>query len=205
MTGPETLEAVRAEAFRRLAGGVVDRHSAFHTPTLASIATDGRPELRTLVLRGFDAPTRTLRLHTDRRSGKWASLTAEPLVALHVYDAGAQLQLRLGGRATLHDEDAVAEAAWAGSRPGSRLCYAVEPGPGTPVATPPPAPVPLAGREAGTRANFAVIHLVFDRLEWLHLHHAGHRRALFLWGAEGDAEGGAKPGPSGSRGTWLVP
>jgi hypothetical protein len=189
VTAPETLTAVRTEAFRLLARGVADRRSAFHTPTLATIGPDGAPQLRTLVLRGFDAAIRTLRLHTDRRSAKWAALAAESRAALHVYDAGAQIQLRLSGRARLHAEDDTADAAWAASRAGSRSCYAVEPGPGMPVPAPPPAP---AG-EANGRGHFGLIHLAFDRMEWLHLRRSGHRRALFAWGPEGLHE------------TWLVP
>lgn len=185
-----TLEECLAEAFRRLSRGVADRRSAFHTPTLATVAPDGAPEARTLVLRGFDPATRTLRLHSDARSGKVAALAWEPRAELHLYDADAKLQLRLAGRAVLHGEDAVAEAAWAGSRDFSRMCYAVEPAPGTPVAEPPPAP---RDPEAG-RAAFRVIALRFDRLEWLELAAAGHRRARFTWAGEGPPAA-----------TWLVP
>lgn len=190
MTPPATLAEVRAEAFRRLAHGVADRRSAFHTPALATLGPDGAPAIRTLVLRGFDPGTRTLALHTDRRSGKWAELAAEPRAALHAYDAAAQVQLRLSGRAALHAGDAVAAAAWAGSGPGSRLSYGIAPAPGTPVPEPPPAP---REAEGGGEAHFAVILLRFDRMEWLHLHHAGHRRARFHWRPEGLEE------------TWLVP
>jgi hypothetical protein len=184
-----TLPEVLAEAFRLLARGAADRRSHFHTPALATVGADGAPSLRTLVLRGFDPAARTLRLHSDRRSGKWAELAADPRAALLGYDPGARIQLRLAGRVTLHAADDLSAAAWAASRPASRFIYAVEPGPGTPVPDPPPAP-----REEGAgEARFGVILLRFDRLEWLHLHHAGHRRAAFAWG------------PDGLRETWLVP
>jgi pyridoxamine 5'-phosphate oxidase len=185
-----TLEACLAEAFRCLSRGVADRRSAFHTPTLATVSPDGAPEARTLVLRGFDPAGRVVRLHSDLRAGKVASLARERRAELHLYDAGAKLQLRLAGRATVHRDDAVAEAAWAASREMSRMCYAVEPGPGMPVPAPPPAPQdPAAGR-----AHFAAILLRFDRLESLELAHAGHRRARFDWDAEGRLAA-----------TWLVP
>ncbi len=184
------LEESLAEAFRLLSRGVADRRHGFHTPTLATIGLDGAPQARTLVLRGFEAATRTLRLHTDARSGKVAELEADPRAQLHLYDAGAKVQLRLSGRAALHGGDAVAEAAWQGSRSFSRLCYAIEPGPGTPVTAPPPAPMDA---EAG-RPVFRVILLRFDRLEWLHLAASGHTRARFDWGPD-DAR----------RSGWLVP
>ncbi|WP_027284420.1 pyridoxamine 5'-phosphate oxidase family protein [Rubritepida flocculans] len=185
----DDLAAARAEAFALLARGVADRRHAFHTPTLASIGLDGAPRARTLVLRGFDAETRSLRLHSDARSAKIAELAREPRAALHLYDARAQIQLRLEGRASLHREDALAEAAWAASRPFSRMCYALAPAPGTPLAAPPPAPRdPDSGR-----AHFAVILFTFARMEWLWLDAAGHRRARFAWGEAGE------------EATWLAP
>ncbi len=189
MSGPPALAACLERAFALLAEGAANRRSAFHTPTLATIGLDGAPQARTLVLRGFDAAARTLRLHTDARSGKVAELAAEPRCALHGYDPAAGLQLRLRGHATVHD-DAVAEASWQASRPSSRSCYAIHPGPGTPVPEPPPAP---RDAEAG-RPHFRAILLRFDALDWLDLDAKGHRRAHFAWPADGP--------PSA---TWLVP
>jgi pyridoxamine 5'-phosphate oxidase len=185
----DDLAETLAEAFRLLARGVADRRHAFHTPTLATIGADGAPRARTLVLRGFDAAARSLRLHTDTRSQKAAELAAEPRCALHAYDAGAQIQLRLLGRATLHHDDALAAAAWAASRPFSRLCYAAAEAPGALLTAPVPAP-----REGEGRANFAAIVLAFDQVDWLWLDAAGHRRARFTWNAS------ATP-----RAEWLAP
>jgi len=184
----DDLEAARAWAFAQWARGVADRRSPFHTPTLATIGGGGAPRLRTLVLRGFDATTRTLRLHTDRRAGKFGEIAADPRVSLHGYDPGQRVQLRLEGHATLHTDDAVAEAGWAASRDFSRMCYAIDPGPGMPVEAPLPAPLdPAAGRP-----HFAVIRLEFHCMEWLWLAAEGHRRARFTWGEAPSA-------------AWLVP
>jgi hypothetical protein len=68
------------------------------------------------------------------------------------------------------------------------MCYAIEPGPGTPIASPPPAPTDA---EAG-RLHFAVLLLEFHAMEWLWLAAEGHRRARFTWGEAQAAE-------------WLVP
>jgi hypothetical protein len=196
------LEETLAEAFRMLSRGVADRRHPFHTPTLATLGEDGAPAARTLVLRGFDAVSRTLRLHSDARAAKVAELTAEPRAALHLYDPGVAIQLRLAGRVTLHRQDPVADAAWAGSREFSRMCYAIEPAPGTPCTAPPPAPTdPQAGRDA-----FCVLLFGMTRLEFLHLAAAGHRRARFAWPAEAhkdDASGGFAGASCHS--TWLVP
>lgn len=187
----DDLGETLAEALRLLGRGVADRRHPFHTPTLATLGLDGAPQARTLVLRGCDPAGRGLRLHTDRRAGKWAELRAEARCALHLYDAGAAIQLRLAGRASLHDADAVADAAWEATRPFSRRCYAVEPAPASPVAAPPPAP----RDEAGARENFAAVVFRWHALEWLWLAAEGHRRARFTWPDSAD----------GPEATWLVP
>ncbi|NKC30298.1 pyridoxamine 5'-phosphate oxidase family protein [Falsiroseomonas selenitidurans] len=179
-----------AEAFRLLARGVADRRHPFHTPTLATIAADGAPSARTVVLRGFAAEDRLLRIHSDVRAAKVAELTADPRASLHFYDQGAAVQLRLSGSVTLHRGDAVAEAAWQQSRPLSRLCYAIDPAPGSACPAPPPMPEDV---EAG-RPHFCVLRFRLATLEWLHLARQGHRRARFAWG-EGQA----------MEATWLVP
>lgn len=183
----DDLTATQAHAFALLARGVADRRSAFHTPTLATIGADGTPRLRAMVLRGFDAATRSLRLHTDARAAKAADIKADPRAAMHVHDPAAQIQLRLSGTATLHHGDAVSAAGWAASLEFSRMCYAIEPAPGGLAAAPPAAP---RDAEAGL-PNFAVILFSFAVMEWLWLDAGGHRRACFDF-ATGDAH-------------WLVP
>lgn len=186
---PDDLTELRATVFALLARGVADRRSPLHTPTLASIGLDGAPRSRTLVLRGFDAASRMVRLHSDRRAEKFAELARDPRCALHLYDPASRIQIRLEGIASLHTDDGVADSAWQGSQPMGRMIYAVEPGPGTPIAASVPAPQdPLGGR-----AHFGVILLQAHRLEWLWLAAEGHRRARFDWL------------PGEERATWLVP
>ena len=185
----DDLQECRREAFRLLARGVADRRSPFHTPTLATVGPDGAPSLRTVVLRAFDPTLRRLYVHTDARSAKAADIAAEPRVALHAYDAAARVQLRLSGRAVLHRGDAVADAAWSSSRAQSRVCYAIEPPPGTPIDAPLPGPDDAsAGRD-----NFVVVAIGVETLEWLWLSVDGHRRARFDWT-------GHEP-----HATWLAP
>lgn len=185
----DDLQGSLAEAFRLLVRGVRDRRSAFHVPTLGSVGADGAPRLRSVVLRGFDARGRVLRVHTDRRSAKFAEIAADPRVSLHVYDAQAAVQVRISGRAALHAGDAVAAAAWAASPANCRMVYAIAPAPGTAVDRPPDA----ARDTAAGEADFSVLEIGFDRVEWLWLQAGGHRRAVFDW------DGAAWAG------RWLVP
>jgi hypothetical protein len=186
----DDLGAALDAAWHLLAQGVTGRRHPFHTPALATLGRDGAPRARILVLRGSDPSARVLRLHTDRRAAKWEELSAEPRCALHFYDAEAAVQLRLTGRASLHSDDQVADAAWAASRDFSRRCYAIELAPGTPIAAPPPAPQD----EAAGRGAFGVVQFRVETLEWLWLAAEGHRRARFAWGDQGALEA-----------TWLVP
>ena len=170
------------EAFRLLADAVPDRRSPFHTPTIASLDDAGAPSLRTVVLRGFDADARRLRFHTDRRSDKARGIARDPRVMMHFYDAALHVQMRVAGRATLHLDDAVADAAWEGSQRSSRMCYAAPEASGAIVQAPPAAP---KDTEIG-RPHFAAVVIGFHRLEWLWLAAAGHQRARFIWDEAGN-------------------
>jgi pyridoxamine 5'-phosphate oxidase len=177
----DDIMASLQEAFRLLANAVPDRRSPFHTPTIASLDETGAPTLRTVVLRGFDADARRLRFHTDRRSDKARGIARDPRVMMHFYDAALHIQLRVAGRAALHLDDAVADAAWAASRASSRMCYAAPDASGALVTAPPAAP---KDSDIG-RPHFAAVVIGFHRLEWLWLAAAGHQRARFSWDEAG--------------------
>lgn len=83
----DDLDEMLAHAWRQLARGVEDRRSPFHTPSVATIGLDGRPRVRTVVLRGVEPSGARLRVHTDARAGEIAEFDADPRVALHGYDA----------------------------------------------------------------------------------------------------------------------
>jgi len=175
---PTSLDAVLERALGLLAAGVDDAGSPFRTPTLACVDADGRPDLRSVVLRGFDGADRCLEMHTDTRSAKVAAFAQRRAAALHVWDAALRVQMRLHGTVSLHAGDAVAEAAWARLAGSSRATYCVEPGPGTVIKS--PHDTHACGEDAGFSV-FCVIRLRFDALEWLHLEHGKHERALFRW------------------------
>jgi hypothetical protein len=190
----DDLDAAFAEAWRLLADGVAQGRSAFHAPSFATLDQAGRPRSRTVVLREADAATGTLRFHCDRRSDKAAEVAANPACALHAYDRAAKIQIRIEGSAGLHVDDAVADAAWDGSRAMSRVCYGIAPAPGTALdagggyAVPDEAAALTVGRP-----NFAAVLVRADALDFLYLDRRGHRRAG--WRRDGE----------GWRGEWRVP
>lgn len=182
-----------AELWRLLADGAEHGRSGFHLPTLATIGPEG-PRLRTVVLRAADRHAGTLRFHCDRRSDKAAELSANPACALSAYDGATKIQIRVEGRATLHTDDAEAEAAWAGSRPMSRVCYGADPAPGTclPAGDAYSLPDEDAARTSG-RPHFCAVVVEARRLDFLYLDRRGHRRAA--WQRDG----------AHWAGTWLAP
>ena len=189
----DDLDATFTELWRLLAEGAAHGRSGFHLPTLATLAGEG-PRLRTIVLREAEAGAGTLRFHCDRRSDKAFELAENPACALAVYDAEAKIQIRIEGRAVLHTDDAVAEAAWAGSRPMSRVCYAAEPPPGTALLAGNAYTLADEATAAKTgRRNFCAVVVTAQRLDFLYLDRRGHRRAA--WCRDGD----------GWDGGWVAP
>ncbi|MDF2598327.1 MAG: pyridoxamine 5-phosphate oxidase [Methylobacterium brachiatum] len=189
----DDLDATFAELWRLLAEGAAQGRSGFHLPALATLGPDG-PRLRTVVLREANAESGALRFHCDRRSDKAAEILANPACALAAYDEASKIQIRIEGRATLHTDDAVAEAAWAGSRAMSRVCYGADPAPGT--ALPAGGAYTLPDENAAAalgRPHFAAVTVRAARLDFLYLDRRGHRRAAWTRG-QGDWTGG-----------WIAP
>lgn len=180
----QDLSMLLAQVWLRLGRGVRDRRAPARHPTLATIARDGRPQARTVVLRAVDATGGSLDIHTDIRSAKVAELRSTPLAALHVWDSGAHLQLRLEADATILTGAEVADH-WARVPEAARVAYGGSPAPGTPVAD------ALAYDKTPAPACFAVVRLQVQAMDVLHLGR-DHRRARFV-----RADGWA--------GTWLAP
>ena len=190
----DDLDLCLAEAWRLLAEGAARAKSGFHLPALATLDAAGRPRVRTVVLREADRTSGSLRLHCDRRSDKAAEIAANGACALSAYDPETAVQIRVEGTATLHTDDAVADAAWAGAMAMSRVCYGTDPGPGTAIARGDAYSLPDA--EAALtrgRPHFAAVRVRAEHLDLLYLDRRGHRRAG--WRRDGEAW----------TGTWLVP
>jgi pyridoxamine 5'-phosphate oxidase len=187
-----SLDAALREGWRLLSAGVVNRQSPFHCASIATVASDGRPKNRVMILRGVDPALRTLRFHTDRRSHKFAELQNNPHICVLVYDSVEKIQLRLEGRVSLHTDDAVADEAWERSRAMSRACYSIMPSPRTPIQAADDFRViglnfqheeEETGQEG--RENFCALIVHVQHFEWLYLAASGNRRAVFKWDEAG--------------------
>jgi pyridoxamine 5'-phosphate oxidase len=198
---PPELEELLQSAWQALASGVADAAHGWHQAAISSLAADGGPDLRTVVVRSADPEERTIGFHTDARSDKIERLASDPRVGVLLYDRALRIQLRATGVASVHRDDALADAAWGRSSLSSRRCYLAPQAPSSALeAFSPNLPPDLLHRRPelevseGGRRHFALVLCRLDRMEWLHLRHDGHVRARFEWAPDG-----------AMTATWLAP
>lgn len=187
-----------------LVRAVVDAKHEWHLPVVATVDAEGMPQARTVVLRGFErsgeAPPR-LRFHTDTRSGKIAEIARDDRIGMLFYERRHKVQLRIEGRAVVHVDDEIADAAWAATNPSSRRCYLAPHPPSSALGQWDPN-LPEAWRGAlpdgeasePGRSNFAVVKVNVRSIDRLELHHDGHVRSRWRWADDGSVES-----------TWLAP
>ena len=183
-----SLDRAREEMFEMLAVGASKASHGFHLPVVATFdAADGRPSCRTVVLRHFDAGGPLVQCHTDARSPKVAEVRGTPAASWTFYDRESRVQVVAEGAASVHTNDAVADAAWDRSRTESLRCYLAPKTPGERVSLPDPnlpedliGKVPSEERAAEGRGNFAVVRTLVTRFDLLILKSTGNVRAEFV-------------------------
>jgi hypothetical protein len=188
-----SLELTLIEAENLISDGVDNSKSMFHTPVLSTFVNE-TISTRTVVLREFNLKNRTLRFHTDSRSGKIEELKENSISSVHGYDPDLKVQIRLKGKTLVHINDEISKEAWAESREMSKMCYSVKDSPGIKISS--PEPFDLIKEEIDIELgynNFAVLLFSYDSLEFLFLKGAGHRRSLFDWNS------------SQLKSSWLIP
>lgn len=184
MTDAPTLDDFLTQGWDLLIRGVHDRHAPARHPTFATVDAQGRPQMRTVVLRAAARDAATCEVHTDTATAKVQELRTKPVAGLHVWSQRAHLQLRLTARVEIVTGDATKDR-WAQVPPASRVAYGTEPAPGTPIAG------ALDYSKPADPARFAVLLCHLTEIEVLHLG-PEHRRALFT-------------AQDGWAGRWLSP
>lgn len=163
--------AAAAHCWQMLVRATRDRKSGWRSPVLSTVGLDGAPRARVIVLRKAEPVAGLLWLHTDARSAKLAELRADPRAALTFWDARRALQLRVEGRAAVDVDAALTADAWAGVPEASRRNYATVEAPGSLC-------VGEVFHGAPGEANFALIGVRVERLEWLWLGPDRHVRGI---------------------------
>lgn len=184
MSDPNDLAAFLSEAWQHLARGVADRRAPARHPAFATVSPEGKPEVRTVVLRRAVQSDALVEVQTDTRTPKVAALRATPFASLHVWVPRSDLQIRLSAEVEIITGDA-AQADWDKVPEGSRVSYGTQPVPGTPIDH------VFAYEKPSNRARFAVLRCHVTGIDLVHLG-AQHRRA-FYW--RDDAW----------QGTWVAP
>lgn len=186
----EQLHAV----WSALRAGVESAKQPFHTGALANVGShSGEPfaaEVRTVVIRDVDGDGWSVGINSDLRSPKIKEIESTPGVSLLFYDAPGRRQIRLRGRASIHNRDAKAAERWKTVADQSRECYRSPLGPSTtlsggatlPGDTTLPAdrlrPGSLSDAEAFR--NFCFVAITVTEVEALFLDHRGHQRLKWV-------------------------
>lgn len=179
------LEALEKDCWTQLVNGAIKSRDSFHTPCIATL-NQGEASLRTVVLRKAFPLEKQLRFHTDIRSKKWNELALNDSISALFYDALARIQLRVKGKASLHVNNEITAEAWQKTTLSSRRCYLTKNSPSSFSAIPTSGlseeieqeKFTLEESEAG-KAHFGIVSIQVESIDWLWIHHAGHRRAFF--------------------------
>ena len=194
-----TLDEVLNEVWTMLKRGVTHSNDPFHWPVLGTTGKDGC-HLRTVILRQFILPDRTLVCYSDARASKAQDIGHYSKVSWLFYHPEKKVQLRISGQATCHRNDQFADDQWAATKITGRLDYSTSHPPGTPVDKPSSGlpdylleKIPTLLDSERSRKNFMAISCRIDSIDWLMLGALGHRRARFDWDEDRLSA------------TWLIP
>jgi 3-hydroxyisobutyrate dehydrogenase len=180
-----SLRDLEIDTWNRLVNGAVKSRDPLHTPCVATHSGNDI-SLRTVVLRKAVPESKELRFHTDTRSNKWQELIVNPSISALFYDAADRIQIRVKGRAELQLNNDITTAAWQKTSLSSRRCYLTNFDPSS-FTNNPTSGLPehieqenfsLEESEMGYQ-NFGIVSIKVQNIDWLWLHHAGHRRAYF--------------------------
>jgi pyridoxamine 5'-phosphate oxidase len=196
----DDLDAALAHTWQLLVRGAADRRSPLHTPVVATCDARGAPDARVMVLREARQSDAQLRFHTDSRSDKAQRIGSGAPVSVLAYHPNEHIQLRLAGTGRIDTSSDARMQAWDRTSLYGKRCYLGAVGPGGSSDMPTSGlPTELEGIEPPLErtlpglANFALLWVDIQSIEWLFLAHVGHRRARF----ERDASSWA--------GRWLIP
>lgn len=174
-----SLDEIYRAIWKKLEHAVRHRDSAWHLPVLATVR-DGKPELRTLVLRGALPEKNTVWMHSDLRSPKCQDLKNCSAASMHFYDSLDRWQLRLNGTIQLDSNSESTETTWKKVSASAKRCYQGPFAPGTRSSElTHNLPQGSVSGEWG-RENFTRLLFFVEKMDWLFLRADGHHRAQWI-------------------------
>jgi pyridoxamine 5'-phosphate oxidase len=170
----QTLADIEAAIWRELAAAVQHKAHPWRVAVLATADGEGA-DARSVVLREWDADTRTLLIFTDSRSPKAQQVLAHPQGTLVLWSQPLGWQLRLRVLLELETAGLRLSSRWARLKltPAAQDYLSPLP-PGSVLNSPAP--------ERESREHFAMLAARVQWVDWLELHASGHRRARFTAG-----------------------
>ncbi|MAI91625.1 pyridoxamine 5'-phosphate oxidase family protein [Ponticaulis sp.] len=172
-----SLIPVKEAILRNLKNATRKGESGQKLVSLASVAPDGTPHVRTVVIRSFDADEMTLTFFTDARSPKIAELKHQPIIQIMSYDPVSHEQMRIVGTADIHTEDELTRKSWQNIPEYGRGDYLTRLPPGSVISS----PELIQHDHTLEDEYFTVIQVKISAIDWLKLSAQGHKRALLTW------------------------
>jgi pyridoxamine 5'-phosphate oxidase len=165
------LDQLLQESKKQLSSVLKHKKHPFRYFTLTTIALDGSPHSRTVVLRGFDPEKLTLTVYTDKRSSKFEELSNDNRAELLFYDPGQLLQIVIKARLI---ESTLSDQIYSHLPEPSKKDYCIQPSPGKPIKNPDQVEYFL------NQGFLVALKFEATQLEYLKLKRPNHLRAKFL-------------------------
>lgn len=179
------LNLLLEEIWEMLEKGAKKSKNDFHLGVISTVQ-NSISKSRTVVLRKVLPRQNILIFHTDRRSGKINELLSNPNISWLFYSKEKKVQLRLEGKALVHNSGKIFDKQWNNSKLMSKICYITEPDPGSKLIdynefledTTVNGEINQKNIEEG-KMNFSVVETRINSIEWLYLRSSGHIRAKY--------------------------
>jgi len=170
--------------YRELNNAIQDGKHEYHCFYFATIQSK-IPQLRTVVLRALNKEKNSISFHSDLRSNKVKEIKSNNNVSALFYDKKRRIQIRLQGKALIDENSKELKRIWSSMKSESKLCYMGPFAPGKKLNYFQPN-LPNHNAQNITPKNntigyknFCRVTINLEKLDWLQLHHKGHKRKLF--------------------------
>lgn len=166
-----TLNGTLETVWGHLACGATDKSAPSNLPILATASPQHGPKARIVVLRGADRHTNRLTFFTHSASQKVSDLNEDERAEILIWCPEEQLQIRISATISIAPIDT---EIWSQLGGGTRLNYAENPSPGTPVNRPED-----AMQATPDQSTMLLLTAMINKIETLVIAPDGLRRAIF--------------------------
>ncbi len=175
----QSLLQLETEIWNSLEKATQDPKSSYRTVSFSTTGADNIPESRMVILRNASKDLKILEIFTDARSNKYQEILRNPKVSLLFYEPFKQIQIRIKGKAEIHNLDKVSLAVYNDLSQLGRRLYGLEYAPGI------PGEMDIQGKarynEEDSKKNFSLIRIKSLEMDYLELANPIHRRAIIQY------------------------